>query len=1029
VVTVLFADISGSTGLGQTLDPEALRQVLSRYFAEMKAIVERHEGLVSKFIGDAVMAVFGLPRAHEDDALRAVRAAAEMRERLGRLNDEFASSWGITMAVRTGVNTGEVLAGEPDAGQALVVGDAVNTAARLEQVAPPGEILLGEDTYRLVHDAVTAEPVGPLELRGRTEAVAAWRLLGVTADAPGWNRRLDAPLVDREHELAQLESAFGRVADHGACELVTVMAPAGAGKSRLTGELLATVGERATVLQGRCLPYGDGITFWPIVSVLRGALAIAERESATVVRRKVMELFGDGDADAGPVGDGLVPLLGVGAVTVGIQETWWSVRKLLERVAGGRPLVVVFDDIHWGEPTFLDMLEYLADWIGSARVLIVCQARPELLDARPGWMAAKQRASLVTLPPLSDPQTDSLIGTLVGDVALSPEVRARISQVAEGNPLFVEETMRMLVDRGLLRSQDGRWVVTGDLSRITIPPTIHALLTARLDGLDSEQRGVIERASAIGRSFWWGAVSELSPPEAQPRIGACLQALVRKQLIEPDRSEIRQEDAFRFTHILIRDAAYQAIPKAVRADMHQRLADWIASKARDLAGEYEEIVGYHLEQAHRSLVELGPPTERTDALARRASEPLASAGERAFARGDMPAAVKLLTRATALLPSRDARRLELLTELAFALTETGDFDRLGGVAGELGAAAAETGDVGLQAHAIVLGLWIRLSTSPEGWAAEAEREARRAIATFGELADERGLARAWSLLGLAQMVNAQFAPAEDSWSRAVEHANRAGDRRDALEGLSWVAGAVWAGPTSADQGIRRCHEIFEQARGDRKAMSSALFTRAGFEACLGHFDEANALLDRARALLEEVALRVWMAGALAQAAGWIDLLQGDPAAAERELRRGYDALAAMGELSWLSTVAGLLAEAVYAQHRYDEAERLTLMSEKSAGAEDVYTQVLWRSVRAKCLVRRGRISGALHLARESVTRVEGTDSLHLRWHTMMSTAEVLRLAGRVEEAGATLREAIGLAERKGNLVGARQAQASLDRLR
>jgi class 3 adenylate cyclase/tetratricopeptide (TPR) repeat protein len=1027
VVTVLFADISGSTALGQTLDPESLRRVLSRYFAEMKVIVERHEGVVSKFIGDAVMAVFGLPRAHEDDALRAVRTAAEMREELARLNEEFASSWGITMAVRTGVNTGEVLAGEPDAGQALVVGDAVNTAARLEQVAEPGEILIGEETYRLVHDAVTAEQVGPLELRGKAEGVPAWRLVEVRAGAPGWNRRLDSPLVDRERELAQLEDAFRRVADAGTCELVTIMAPAGAGKSRLAGELLSTVGERATVLQGRCLPYGEGITFWPIVSVLRDALGIEERESEPALRRKVSELLGSADADNELVCDGLVPLLGVGNVTVGIQETWWAVRKLLERVAARQPLVVVFDDIHWGEPTFLDMLEYLADWIRSAPVLIVCQARPELLDARPGWMTAKRHASLLTLLPLSEPQTDSLIRTLVDGEALPPAVRARIAQIAEGNPLFVEETIRMLVDRGVLSSQEGRWTVTGDLSRITIPPTIHALLTARLDGLEAEQRRVIERGSAVGRSFWWGAVSELSAPEERPRVGACLQALVRKELIEPDRSQIRQEDAFRFTHILIRDAAYGAIAKSVRAEMHQRLAGWIATKTRDLAGEYEEIVGYHLEQAHRSLLELGPPTEQTRALAKRAAEPLASAGERAFARGDMPAAVNLLSRATALLPSRDARRLELLTELAFALTETGDFDRLGGVAGELSAVAAETGDAGLQAHAIVLGLRIRLSTSPEGWAAEAEREARRAIATFGGLADERGLARAWSLLGLVHMVNAQFAPAEDAWSKAVEHAHLAGDRREALEGLSWVAGAVWAGPTSAEEGIRRCQEIFEASQGDRKAMSSALFSQAGFEACLGRFDEASELLDRARSLLEEVALPVWMAGALAEGAGWAKLLEGDPAAAEEELRRGYETLSTIGELSWLSTVAGILAEAVCAQGRYEEAERFTRISEESAGAEDVYTQVLWRSVRAKCLARRGRMADARRLARESVMRVESTDSLHLRWHTLMSEAEVLWLAGQIEGARTRWHEAIRAAEQKGNPVGARLARVSLDR--
>jgi class 3 adenylate cyclase/tetratricopeptide (TPR) repeat protein len=1031
VVTVLFADISGSTGLGQALDPESLQELLSRYFAEMKLVVERHGGVVSKFIGDAVMAVFGLPRVHEDDALRAVRAAAEMRETLAALNDEFASSWGVTVAVRTGLNTGEVLAREPVDGQSLVVGDAVNVAARLEQVAAPGEILIGEDTYRLVFDAVRAEPVGPLELRGKAAAVAAWRLVEVAADAPGWRRRLDSPLVDRERELAQLEGTFARVANTGACELATVMAPAGVGKSRLTGELLSRMGSRATVLEGRCLPYGEGITFWPILSVVRDAVGIDERDSEPEARRKMSELFasnGHPGADGEPVCDALAPLLGFGPQTVGIQETYWAVRKLLERLGGRRPLVVVFDDIQWGEATFLDLLEYLTDWIRSAPVLLVCQARPELLDVRPGWMTAKDNASVVTLQPLSAAQTKDLIRGLVGGADLPQEARARITAVAEGNPLFVEETVRMLVDHEVLQWLEGRWTLTGDLSSITIPPTIHALLTARLERLEPEERAVIERGAAIGRSFWWGAVSELSPPDLRPRIGAYLQSLVRKQLIEPDRSEIRQEDAFRFTHILIRDAAYHEIPKAAKADMHEQLADWIEAKTLDLAGEYEEIIGYHLERAHRSLLELGPPSDRAVELAKRAAERLASAGERAFARGDMPAAVNLLSRATGLLPSHAARRLELLPELAFALMETASYDRLAGVTREMDEAATATGDVGLRAHAIILGLGSRLYTNPAGWAEEAEREARQAITTFRKRGDEQGLARAWWLLGLVQTMYGRFAPATEAWSRAAEHARRAGNRRDALESLSWVPGLVWAGPTPAEEGIRRCREVFGRAQGDKKVMCSALYAQAGFEACLGRFDEARVLLGRARAFVEEVSLPVWTAGPFAQAAGWVELLAGDPAGAERELRRGYETLSAIGEVSLLSTVAGMLAEAIYAQGRYEEAERLTRISEDSAGDEDVYTHVLWQSVRAKVLARQGDMTEALRLAHASAILVETTDSLHLRWHTLMSGAEVLELAGRTADAEAAAREAVRVAERKGNLVGARLGREAAERI-
>ena len=411
-------------------------------------------------------------------------------------------------------------------------------------------------------------------------------------------------------------------------------------------------------------------------------------------------------------------------------------RKLIEEVANHGPLVVVFDDIHSGESTFLDLIEYLVDWIRDVPVLIVCLTRPELFDNRGSWMAAKSNASSIALQPLTESQTEGLITSLLGGFELK-EAHDAIADAAEGNPLFVEETLRMLIDDGLLR-MNGGWTLTGDLSELAIPPTIQALLGARLDRLDDDERAVIERASVIGRVFWWGAVSYLSAEELSPRVGSILMSLSRKELIHAELSNMRQEDAYRFGHILVRDAAYRGIPKATRADLHERFADWLQTNTRDVAGEYEEIVGYHLEQAFRSRTELGLPTERIDALGARASVPLASAGRRAFARGDMPAAVNLLSRAESLCPKVDPTRFQLLQDLAFALLETGDFGRLQHVVAEASEVAEASTDPTQQAQALILGLWIRLFTNPEGWAPEAQREATWAISTFEADRDERG---------------------------------------------------------------------------------------------------------------------------------------------------------------------------------------------------------------------------------------------------------------------------------------------------
>lgn len=1024
VVTVLFCDITGSTGLGEELDPELYRHLMTRYFDTMRAVVEHHGGTTEKFIGDAIVAVFGVPIAHEDDALRAVRTAVDMADALQTLNAEFERNWGITIRMRTGVNTGEVITGAIHGDEAYVAGGTVNIAARLEQAAQPGEILIGESTFRFVRHAAVTEALEPLSVKGRAVSLPVWRLVGVSSDAGSRGRRLDAPLIGRHQELAALTDAFAKASASSASQLVALVGPAGIGKSRLTEEFISQLPTGTTIVRGRCLPYGEGITFWPISEVLRGLAGIDERESVEEARVKILRLLSPA-ADAGLIGERLAALLGVSTVAPAIQETFWAVRKLLEESARRAPLVVVLDDIHWGEPTFFDLLEYLVDWIRGVPALLLCLARPELMEQRSDWMRGKANASVMQLRRLSEADSNHLIQSLLGGHRLSEHAEDRISEVAEGNPLFIEETLRMLVDDGVLERGDQGWKVTGDLTNLSIPPTIQALLSARLDRLADGERRLIERAAVVGRQFWWGAVWELSDETNRSQVGSVLQSLVRKELIRPDHSEMSGEDAFRFTHILVRDAAYTTIPKTDRAQFHERFADWLERKNRDRAGEFEEIVAYHLEQAYRTLTEVGPKDGRGQALAGRAASLLAAAGRRAFARGDMPAAVSLMSRADDLFSKDEPARLGLLPDLAFALIETGDFARLQEVVNEANSAAASSGDRRLQAEATILRLWMRVYTAPEGWADEAFREATQAVATFEELGNERGLAQGWSLLGVVHLLTCRFARSEAAWLQAAAHAHAAGEERQELEYLSWVPLVIWGGPTPTDVGIQRCQELLERAAGDRKAMSTALFTMGKFEAMRGRFEEGRALIEQARSILREVKLSVWMAGPLTQMSGWVDLLAGDPARAERDLRWGVLTLKEIGELSWLSTVAGILAEALFAQGRDEEAEEFIRMSEETGGSEDAYSQALLRTVRSRILARRGQAAAAEEVARQAVVIAASTDFLFLQSLALLGLGEVLLSAGRLDQAQTALSEARDHSDRKGFLVGLQRAERLL----
>ncbi len=1018
---MLFCDIVGFTALSGELDPESLRQLMSRYFEAMKVVLQHHGGTIEKYIGDAIMAIFGVPRLHEDDALRAVRAAAEMRQALHQLNEEFERYWGVTIHTRTGVNTGEVVTSEAGLGDSFVTADAVNVAARLEQHADPGGILMGDATYRLVSNAVLAEAVPPLSVKGKAAPLPAWQLLDVAPTAPGWGRRLDSPLMGRKNEMAVLEEALHRVVQGQTCEMVTLIGAAGVGKSRLGNEFMSVVNDHARVLTGHCLPYGEGITFWPVIEILRSVAGLGEQDAPEAARSKVFTLVERRD-DADLITERLAALLRLTDTTTSMQETFWAVRKVFEELAGNGPLVVAFDDIHSGEPTFLDLLEYLVDWIRDVPVMLLCLARHELFELRGAWLPGKANASLLPLQPLRQLDIADLMQNLLAGAELAEEARFTITDIAEGNPLFIEETLRMLIDKGTLQHGDEEWILTEPLSNVSIPPTIHAVLAARLDRLEDEERAVLERASVVGRTFWWGAVSELTGEDQRPRVGNHLQSLVRKELIRPDHTDRLEEDAFRFMHMLIRDAAYGGIPKATRAELHQTFAQWIETNNPRGAGDYEEVVGFHLEQAYLALAQLSPTGARTEALAGQAAVQLTAAGRRAFDRGDMPAAVNLLSRGVALTRHDDRARIELLPDLAFALLETGEFTRLQAVVAETVQAAKASSEPGLQAQALILGLWTRVSTDPEGWAQEGYQQARRAISLFEAEGNDRGLAKSWSLLGLVHLYTCRFSSSEEAWEKAAIYARAAGSQREGLEYLSWVPLVVWGGPTPVSEAIDRCNEILVRAASDRKTMSTALFTMGKLEAMRGHFREGRDFIAEARAALEEIASPVWMAGPLTQMAGWIEILAGDPEAAEQHLRWGMETLKGIGALSWLSTVEAILAEALYAQRRFDEAGAFLRMSEATAGSEDVYSQTLLHSIGAKTLARKGSTQDARRLGQRAVAEAAGTDSPFLRALALTSLGEVLMLEGCPDEARGSLLEAVTVCEEKGFETGAMAAR-------
>jgi class 3 adenylate cyclase/tetratricopeptide (TPR) repeat protein len=958
VVTVLFCDVAGSTTLGERLDPEALRAVMAAYFEVAKGAIERHGGTLEKFIGDAVMAVFGVPTIREDDALRAVRAAQELRD-------------GVDIDVRIGVNTGEVVTSIEDS---LVTGDAVNVAARLEQSAGSGEVLLGEATYRLVRDAVQVEELPPLEVKGKAEPLLAYRLGSVTGDTP-YARRLDSPLVGREVEQQLLQGAWQRTCDERACSLFTILGAAGVGKSRLAAEFLD--GLDAAIVNGRCLSYGDGITYWPVVEIVMRLLGGADPPNAALAA-----LLGDGQAAA--------------------PDISLAVRKLFEAKAAERPLVVVFDDVQWAEPTLLELIEEASDWIRGAPILILCLARPELLDSRPTWGGGKLNATTVLLEPLTGGQTDQLIDSLLAGTTIDAGVRTRIREAADGNPLFVEQMLAMAAE--------------GDGGELTVPSTIQALLAARLDQLPPAERAALERGAIEGQVFHRGSVVALAPDD--PEIPARLLRLVRKELVRPSEAVLTGDDAFRFRHLLIRDAAYDALPKSVRADLHQRFATWLSEHGRSVV-ELDEILGFHLEQAARYLDELGSSDR---AVGRAAAELLARSGRRAYDRSDLPAAANLLRRATSLFDPEEEQTLHLLVLLGATLYRSGQLAEAEQVLSDAAEIAAAHGLRGVEVDAGVVLAEVELHRAPDQQVGQsAAWEAVRAAVEWSEDAsDPERLAHAFDLAGRLHFWAGRLSEAEVAFERAVTAAHTAEDPFTADNSTAYLIGCWHLGSLPVGDALRRVEHVLGRPELSRALRRRALHGRARLFALLGRFDDARADVAEAEELERGLGVGV------TSHPGEIEMLAGEFVAAETSFRIMYDNLLAASDYGHLSSLSFLLADAVLAQGRVDEALELTATVESMTVPEDVDAQTGWRRVRAKALARQAQIEEAAQLAREAVAIAEQTDYHELHVQSVAALGEVLLLAGS-GEADDVLRHALDLHEKKGNVVGAAQVRQLLGR--
>ncbi|MHB8959655.1 MAG: BTAD domain-containing putative transcriptional regulator [Candidatus Limnocylindrales bacterium] len=996
-ISVLVARVA-PVGQAERADPEALRLAMARCSRAVRASIERHGGTAERLLGDATLGVFGVPVVHEDDALRAVRAAAEMRDAVGALSAVLARERGVTFELRLGVDTGLALTGTAES---PVVGKVLSVAAELEQVAQAGEILLGAETVRLLAPVLEAEPRPPVAVRGESKPVTAFRLQQLAADAQDIGRPpLDLVFVGRAAELKALRAAFDQAVAERGPQLVTVVGEPGIGKTRLLAEIAAELAGEARVLGGRCLPYGDGITYWPLVGLLRGLGgpdALAE-----------LLAFDD---QGGQVRELLLGAVGVADQAGSVEEVQWAVRRLFEALGRDRPLVVVLDDLHWAEPAFLQLVEYLASCSRGAPILLLGAARDELLETRPAWALPRPGALILPLRALSEPEAQALIDQAIAGPGLSGPRRAQIAGAAAGNPLFLEQ---------LLAHETGGGEPAEELA---LPPTIEALLAARLDRLPTAERDLLERAAVEGVVFHRGAVTALLPPDERAEVGAHLLSAIRRNLVRPQPADLPGEDGFRFVHGLVHDAVYGSIPKELRAELHERFAAWLEGRG-DARLEPDEVLGYHLEQAALYRRELGLPD---DGLAVRAGERLAIAGRRAMWRGDTAASASLLGRALELTrPIRFDLHLEV--DFCYGIDWT-DPKRGAAIAKAAAERAQALGDKPGEALARVVCAEFSIFAG-DGGVDELEALARAALPLLEEVGDQAGLARVWYALGFrVAQDRGRFEDMAEACEQVFRRAGFGGQRPgdaggpdDVAWGTAGASGVFASLAFALADGPRPAAEVLGELDALLRGRPNPrlLLWRAYVLAMLDQADEAAPSPGRLCELSREVG--AFPGEAIAAA---IATIQGDHETAAAYLRIMCAELEERGQPGFLSTFSPTLGRSLCALGRYSEAEPCARIGHDLGDESDVLTQTLWRQVQAIVDAHRGETEEAERLAREAVTLSEQTDSPTYQAQALCDLAEVLRCAGREPEAADALAQALDRYERKGNVAMARQVRGLL----
>jgi class 3 adenylate cyclase/tetratricopeptide (TPR) repeat protein len=955
LATVLFVDLVDSTGFVSAVDPEIVRRRVSEYFDRVSGCIEAHGGIVEKFAGDAVMAAFGIPLAHEDDAERAIRAAFAILDAVHELGLE----------ARLGVEAGEVVV--EDAESTFATGEAVNLAARLEQATDPGTIRLGPGARRLAAGAVEVEDAGPLTIRGREQPLWTWRALRVL-DGP--RRHIGAPFVGREEDLELLHNTFARAVRGRRAHLVTIYGEPGIGKSRLVTEFVEGV-ERATVLMGRALPYGEGVTYWALASMIKASAGITDDDPAATAFDKLRVCC---ESDA--VADLLAVALGVLGAAEGessTEELAWATLRWAEQLADAQPLVLVFEDVHWADERLLDLIEHLARSLHDAPVLIVSVARPDLLDSRPSWAGGNPRSTAIELSPLDERESEALADLLLASSDVPPAQRALVLEKAEGNPLFLEETARMIAE-----------AENGVAALARIPDTVQALIAARIDRLDPAEKRLLQRASVIGRSFWLGALRRLAGDE---KVESSLDALLEREFITPvERSTITGDRAFQFKHVLIRDVAYGAISKSDRADDHRRFAQWLGEKAGD---ELVELRAHHLDQAAALIGELEGSIP--DELAQEAGAVLEDAGRRALRRESFQSSRRLFKRAVELAPTLERRYFA-----AHAAWRLADYAAVTEEMALVEKQAADEHNMRIRARALAAMADVMLYTTTD--AGRASVLVGRALDTLEEDPDP---ATRFDVLGVAGLV-ASWLGDQAEVERYAEEAlavARAAGRKDletvAIQALGTVA-VVRLDVAQAEQLAARALELAEESESIR-ARAAALRLRGWIEDLRGDIDAAEETYREVLVLYADVGYRTAV-GFTNSYLGRLRLRRDDARGAERYLREAVRILSGAGDRGRRCEAERLLAQALVAQGRLEEAERYALLARETVGPQDRLS--VGTTTMALGIVRaaQGRDEEAESLMREALTWHQASDLRYAEIEALQTLAEFLRTRDRADEA-------------------------------